>query len=300
VFGLGSQAGLYPLFLKQFTYLEYPKWLRVFGLAVLVFLGVWAAVPWGKKRVTVPYLGRRTAGLWILLFLPLAVLWFASLYRPAYLVGRYDLVAFPAFLLLLGFALAKLHALDRLGPFAATLVALLLCIPVGTKLFLYYRGSSPRKAQAGATVIHTFVKDGDVVVFTGQGGLPILYYLHRRGYRWEGGECRDEVAGRRFGCRMYPRETEQHPALYDSRRILTSPHAARDDVRDLIRMLRSEEADLWVVFGSSGISQQVTMVSKVDVLLVQELHRVGLRPVAVAGVRWIIQFRRPQAGRSSS
>ncbi len=291
VFGLGGQAGLLPLRLKQFTELQFPQGFRLLGIALLLLLGVWAALPWREKDVPVAGLARRKACLWIWLFVPLVSLWLLSHYRPLYLVGRYDLVAFPAYVLLLGVALAKLHSLGRIGGFVAPVVVLLLCIPVGAKLFLFYRMPSPTVARGGASILHTFVNNGDVVVFTGLRGLPTLYYLGRMGYRWEKGECRDEVAHRRFACRMYPRETEQRPAVLDLSRVFNSPDAVREDVQDFLRMLRPEGGEVWVALESANFGHQMVTLHIVDALLFQELQRLGLKPVLFPDGQGIFRFR---------
>src|SRR4029077_4232837 len=90
------------------------------------------------------------------------------------------------------------------------------------KLFVYYQIPSPATAEPTAQAIHSVVKDGDVVVFTGMRGLPVLYYLRRLGYQWREGYCNDLVNGKRFSCRMFPRESEQTPAAYDAQRVLNS------------------------------------------------------------------------------
>lgn len=294
VFGLGSQAGLRMIFLKQFTAMEFPASLRVLGLAVLVFLALWVAVPWGDGNVGIPGLGKRKAWLGLALGIPLALLWLVSFgYRPLYAPGRYDLVAFPAYPLLLGLALAKAQRVRPAGPVAASLVALLLLLPVGTKLIRYYQAGPEGDADTTAKVLHAGVADGDVVVFTGLRGLGVLYYLDRIGIRWDAEECRDARTGRRFGCRMYPRETEQMPGVLDARRVLASPDAVRSDVQDYLRMLPPQGGAVWVVFASGGFSQGRVYLPQVDANLVQELHRLGFRSLVVQGARGIFWFERP-------
>lgn len=276
VFGLGSQAGLLPITMKQFNYLEFPSSLRHLGLAIILLLGIWVAVPCGEKQLTLAWLAKRKAWLWTLLFFPLVALWLASLYKPVYVVGRYDMVAFPAYVILLGLALAKVQSAGR--PILATFVAFILFIPVGTKLFLYYQAPSIPDAQPTARVIHNVVNDGDVVVFTGLRGLPFLYYVHRLGYQWSKGYCDNQVNGKRFGCRMFPRETERTPAAYDAYRVLNSPEAVREDMQDFMAMLRSPRSVLWVVFDSSDYYMGQLTVPKPDSFLVEELKRLGLYP----------------------
>ncbi len=293
IFGLGSQAGLISIRLKQFTTLEFPGWLRLLGLVVLILLGIWVALPWGDRHFRVPCLERRKVWLGVLLLFPLGALWAVSLYKPLYLVGRYDMVAFPTYPILLGLALSKLHRVQTVGSVLAALAAGLLLVPIGVKLFLYYQAPSEGDARVTARVLHEGVADGDVVIVTGLRGLPVLYYLHRLGYRWEGRYCRDEISGRRFACRMYPRETERRPAAIDANRELLSADAVRDHVQDYLKALRPEGGDVWVAFEWSSIAGRQLALPETDLLLAKELVRLGLNASPLQGSQRVFRFRRP-------
>ncbi len=291
VFGLGGQAGLHLIFLKQFSTIQFPVSLRLLGLLLLGLLGLWVVVPWGDQDVGVPDLGKRKAWLGQLLVFPLGILWLISFYRPLYAVGRYDLVAYPAYPLLLGLALSKAQRVKRVGPVLAPVLALLLLLPIGSKLYRYYRAPSAGHGGVTAQTLRANVQDGDVVVFTGLRGFPIRYYLSRLGYRWEAGECRDERAGRRFGCRMYPRETEQMPGVLDTRRILASPDTVRTDVQDFVKALPPQGGSVWVVI-EGKYSQGRLFLSKEDGLLLQELRRLDLEPLSAEVSLTIFRFYR--------
>ena len=295
-FGLGGQAGLCLIFLKQFTSMDFPLGLRLLGLLMLGLLGLWVAVPWGDQNLGVPGLRERKAWLGLLLFLPLGTLWLLSLFKPFYAVGRYDLVGFAGYPLLLGLALGKAQRVKTLGTVLAPIMALLLLLPIGSKLFRYYQAPPfdlGPDARATAQVLDAGVANGGIVVFTHQRGLPVLYYLGRLGYRWDAGECRDPRSGRRFGCRLYPRETEQMPGVLDTRRVLASPDAVRADVEDFVRALPPQEGAAWVVFGFGSFSRDRLILSEPDVLLVRELQRLGMELSPVNLPLGIFQFRRP-------
>lgn len=277
LFGLGSQAGLLPITMKQFNYLDFPPSLRHLGLVVIFLLGVWLAIPWGEKQFGLPWMAQRKTWLWILLFFPLGTLWLLSFYRPLYVAGRYDFVAFPAFVILLGFALAKIQTIEEVGPLLACIAALILLIPIGTKLYLYYQVPPLPDAQPTARFVDANVENGDVVVFTRLRGLPVFYYLHRLGYRWHEGFCENRATDRRFACRLFPRETEQTPAAYDPHRVLHSPEEVRKDVQDFITMLGAAR-NFWVAFHSSNFSMGRLEVPTPDSFLVEELERLGFYP----------------------
>lgn len=296
VLGLGSQAHLIPIFLKQFTNMEVPSSLRVLGLALLLLLGIWAAVPWGDSRMSIPWLGKRKAWLGALLFFPLVVMWLVSFYRPLYVAGRYDIMAFPPYALLLGLALDKVSRVKKAGPIVALIAALGLLIPIGTKLSLYYNAATQRPTRAFASVLDSSVANGDVVVITGHTWLPVLYYLNRLGYRWDGRYCDNKLAGRRFFCRLFPREWEQ-PFFpfppHASPRPLNSVEVVQEDVQDYLGPLRTQAGGLWVMFGGYSYDpvQRKHFFSKDDALLIREVVRLGLKPVSNIGALGIFQFR---------
>jgi uncharacterized membrane protein len=291
VFGLGSQIGLLPIRLKQFTMLDFPPPLRLLGLGVLAFLALWVAVPVGERTLGMPGLGRRKVALGVLVFLPLAALWLASLAKPLYVVGRYDLVAFPAFTLLLGVALWKLQRLPRAGRLLAPLAALLLLIPIGAKLFLYYRAPSGQGSRWTAHVLHTSVDNGDVVVFSGVRVLPVMYYMSRAGYRWDEGECRNELGRRRFACRLYPREVERSLLLIDQDGV-PSVDAVRADIQDYLRQTGQPGGALWVVFSVSAFASGKLRLSEGELALVRELLASGYEPQPVSGAPGVFRFRK--------
>ncbi|HVN83382.1 MAG TPA: glycosyltransferase family 39 protein [Candidatus Binatia bacterium] len=286
LFAIGGQAGLGPIFLKQFTTLEFPPALRVLGLTVLAILAFWVCAPWGDRAVGIKRLGERKAWLAITLALPLAVLWVVSFFlRPLYLPGRYDLVAFPAFPLIVGLALAKTQRAVPAGSIVAAVIALLLSVPIGSKLLRYYQAVPQfNYADATARVLDAEVANGDVVVFTGLRGLPTVYYLSRLGYQWDDRAHRVDRSERSFSCRLYPLESERMPGVVDARRILAAPDAVRTDVQAYLSTLSSPGGSVWVVMTSTHAEEGSR--------LLQELSRQGWAPLSVYRLLGIYRFTR--------
>ena len=283
------------MLMKQFTFLEFPYGLRLLGLGVLIFLAFWLSMPWGSAHLDVPDFRKRVVWLALLLFLPLTLLWAVSWIKPVYAVGRYDVVGFPAFVVLLGLALWKLQRMRPAGPIAVALTALLLLVPIGVKLSYYYRAAQKEKGEMTAKALHEFAQNRDVVVFTGLRGLSVLYHLHRLGYRWEDGYCRNLEGTRRFGCRLYPREMEMFAGILDPRRVLESLEEVRKDIRSYLGRIGDEQGGLWILFGSARIIGDKMQISLWDARLVQELRALGLRSSPVGDVPWALLFRRDDA-----
>jgi len=295
VFGLGSQAHLLPITVKQFDQ-PFPASLRWLGIATLLVLALCAAILGDDRRTS----SRRVPGqsvLWSWLLLPLVALWLISLWKPVYLVGRYDLVALPAYPLIGGLALAKLQRTAHW--WSAALIAGVLMIPVAVKLVGYYQ-IPPQPdlhptAVATADAIAADANNGDVVVFTDLRALPVLYQLRQRGYAWEDGYCRNDALHRLFACRMFPLDTEATPAAYDARRVLNDPDAGRADAEIIFAMLHAPADVVHVVFGNYAVTRGRLAVATVESLLVGELQRRGFRPIATDLRLGTIAYRRADA-----
>jgi hypothetical protein len=280
IFALGSQAGLVPMWMGQFSSINFPTPLRLLGLSVLVFFGIALARTRGEEELGIPNLSRRKVYLIVLLLAPLAVLWLISWVKPLYAVGRYDILTYPAFPLLLGLALQKLQR--GLGWHIAALAVAAFLLPVLFKLHLYYDVAEPGEAEPMARILDADVHNGDVVVFTGLRALPVLYYMSRRGYLWENGYCSNANKGLRFYCRMYPRVTEVTPAATDTNRLLGSTETARAELADYLPKLNRKTGTFWIVLWGASPGGKAK-IPRADQLLFHELEAAGLKRVPDGG-----------------
>jgi 4-amino-4-deoxy-L-arabinose transferase-like glycosyltransferase len=293
IFGLGSEAQFVPIALKQFSHLQFPVAFRIMGLAALMVLGILLVSPWGDRRLRIPWLGRRKAWLgrrkaWlgVTVLFPLAALWLLSFFRPAYLPGRYDMAAYSCFPLLLGLTIAKARHVSKLGLCLVTVPLTCILLASATKLVLYYRAEPVdlERPQATARVIDEFAKSGDVVVFTGLTFLPVIFYLTRIGYAWNQGYCDNPSTGQHFACRTFPRETEEHPAIFDGSRILRSVEEVRADIQELLGKLEGPDASLWLLVSKTPESSDLWMtLPRLDILLLSELTRLGFHAILIPG-----------------
>jgi len=263
---------------KVYDVLKLPPQLRIAGLTLLGLLAVWVTTPWGDGNIRVPWLERRKIWLWSWLLLPLVALGIVSLYKPLYLVGRYDMIALPAAALVVGLALSKLQCLPRQGRLLAPCAALALLGIFGVKLLQYYQLSFSHPAtpsnRAVARLLAEQAKPGDAVVLSQLRGVPILYYLHRLGLRWERGECVHEDTGARFICRLFHPEDERwlgNPA---------DPLPESSFARSMVVSLRGSDNILWVLAEPKYVS---------DALLLTELDKLNL--ISVADVAGLLRYR---------
>jgi 4-amino-4-deoxy-L-arabinose transferase-like glycosyltransferase len=278
VLTLGSHADLPAAgVVKVFPHVVFSQPMRFVGLAAFTVLGVLVAMGRFDDRLSITDIWKLKLWLWAMLLFPLIALWLASLYKPVYALGRYDLVAFPALTLLVGLALTKLQQLPRYARLALIAVLLGLVVPIGLKLDQYYElapTSNHRSSKAIAKFLASTVQNGDVVVFTGLRGISTLYYLNRLGFAWSGTQCVGE-GDRRFGCRMFPREVERAPATQDTHRVLESADGIREDIDQFLGALALPTNALWIVFGRGKYADGELGLFQPDAAFVQELERKG-------------------------
>lgn len=298
VFGLGGERELTLVRLKQLTDMEFPLWFRISGVSILGLLLVAALIPQGDRSLGVPWIGRRKIWLVTLVCVPLLLLLGISFVRPLYVVGRYDMIGFPGYALLLGLGAAKIQRMGRFGSLLMLSIAVCLLGVFGTKLFYYYRVGTPARfanSRATAAFLAANTNNGDVAVFTGLRSAPVIYYLHRLGYDWSAGRCLDESNGRYFGCRTFPRETESHLGAYESERVWNSRDEVRADLDGIVRGLGNRNSSLWIVVEPQRVESRRIMLQPVDNSLITELKGLGYTLRHLRGELRIFQFGKTSA-----
>jgi dolichyl-phosphate-mannose-protein mannosyltransferase len=283
VLGLGPVSADLPVRPKRWARVVFPEPLRVLGLLSLGLLGLWALWPQRRPVRDGPRASWRKAAVVLGLLGPLAGLWIVSFLRPLYVVGRYDLPAFPAYCVLLGHAVAKLAAVG-------------LGLPLGVALSRYFGTPVERISSRSAQILDQQVRNGDLVVMTGLRGLQVLAYLDRLGYEWRDGRCTSPQKGREFGCRMVPLQTEAFPGLLPDRPV--SAETASIEIEAVaLKALGLPDADIWVVVPTVSIEGHDLKVHREDADLFAELVRRGFALAPLPEAPWIFRFSRALSGR---
>jgi hypothetical protein len=272
--GLGGEHGVVMALVKQFRAIQFPFWARLLGQAALAAVFLAFMLPRSDDRLGVPDIAKRKTAMLFLLIVPLAILWlWSSHVAPIYVVGRYDILAFPAYCLILGVGLAKLRvisALSRKGLILAIGIALLLTLPLGMKLYLYYQVPPSDAGPRQAAVLDRAVRDGDAVVYLDPSVHAHLYYLARLGYRWQGGECRNPSTGRWFYCRFFPLAAE--PALHGISAHSLSVRETRLEMERILAAIGGDTRTIWIVSGPLRSTDA-------DDILFGQLAHLGFEPV---------------------
>ena len=232
VFFLGSQQGMVPVLVKQFLQLEYLpvlRWLGLFSLTVVLLFSIW------KVRLENADVRMRFIQIMLLVFVPLLSLLGISFFRPVYIVGRYDLVAFPAFVILLGCALSLITQRNNgVSNFRIIVVVCTLFAPLAVKLVNYFGFESQSSVEQIASRIADSAVRDELLVMTGPSVIQLLYYLRVNGIEWKDGVCRSTTSNQQFGCRMIPLSLEVAPAAVQRYYFAARNDKLTEDVAQVI------------------------------------------------------------------
>lgn len=282
LFVIGPRAGMIPITLKQFNTLVFPEPLRWLAIAAAGAFACALVLPLGSG---VPRIGRRALALVVAMAVPLGVLFAVSFVKPIYVVGRHDMLAFPAFPVLVGLAYARLEAAGARARMIALLAATALLLPAAVKLASYYAQAPvrPEASAAAADLLAARLGRDDVVLFPDLRGHVVLYQLVRRGWTWLGDDCEEARSQRRVACHLV------RPAALEG--AVSGDAAALQ--AELAGALDARPGAVFVVHGTWVVGASGPMVLPGDSALIEQLRLIGYRPVAGDWNVGITEYRRP-------
>jgi 4-amino-4-deoxy-L-arabinose transferase-like glycosyltransferase len=230
VFGFG---GAFPPYLDSLGPLPQVRWLGIALTALLLVAAVAPVALPGARRGAemVP-----VRGLVAFLLLPLSAAWlYSALRQPLYLVGRYDTIVLPAFLILIGVGLERLLR-TRWWVGAPVVVA------VAWLSVTWFNAAADntillgRDERLAAEYIARTASPSDPIVTTSFRRAVFSYYLDRAAHPAE--------------LFSFPSEIAQHPGYYNPNRLLADPARLATDGEHLAQMLASrarQGATVWVL-----------------------------------------------------
>ena len=199
VFGFG---GLYPRYL---SYLGRATPMRFLSVAVTAgMLGIAAACRWPSESDRDSHVRAKVLCLGFLL-LPLIGAWLVSFLRePLYLVGRYDTIVLPVFLIVFAIGLAWLTRVRPVAGWGAVILTAGLGIMSHSTSLAGVKVDN--KDQMAAREIAEQARASDPVVSTGLRRPAVDYYLDREGHH--------------MAITSFPPEINDHPGWFSAEKIL--------------------------------------------------------------------------------
>jgi mannosyltransferase len=202
VFGFG---GHYPAYL---SYLGPAPDVRVLAVPLSLGLLASAVLPWAERDPREP---SRPAKVVLLgfLFIPLLGAWVYSWLRePLYLVGRYDTIVLPVFLILFA---AGLDRIIRAAPWVGGILAAAVVVlaAVSSSFALGAPAVADQEDVMAAQYLARQAAPGDPIVSTDYRRPVVDYYLDRSGHHAE--------------FTSFPRDNRDHPCWYSVSHLLADP-----------------------------------------------------------------------------
>lgn len=274
--------------LGQMTYRLPPRLFapaRIFMSALFL----WAVLPYGEGKLSGSDFGRKKIVVLALIFVPLIILWGISLARPIYIVSRYDMIAYPAFILLIGLAFAKAQQFK-----GRLLIIVVACCWLSASGYILYKlkgypTDSLEKSTAQQLIYR--VQSGDVVVFTGLRSYVTRYYLEQLGLTCRNWRC-SWPNGTSFRYRRYPTANEDEEAIYNDSEIRDNPQQIVKEIEEFLAMRKDVGSTLWLAL-SGRLSQDQTIDLRyyADKQLFNELQRLHIACQLVAPKSLILACR---------
>jgi hypothetical protein len=259
LFGAGYD---YPPYLKILGGPSRVAWISISWLCVALVLGSWFAL---RNRDT-----RRIAlSLVAVLVTVLGLQYVLSVaFKPIYLLGRYEVGAYPAFALLLGAgaegAIRSHRTRRRAVVLTIGFLLLLYAVLAIASLRLQFRPRRPaRLEERAATLVTQHYKHNDVVVATGLSRASFEYYFRRAG-----GDTR--------AIRSYPGELAAHMGWIDVREMLRNGTGLRLEVDALVDQARARSGSVFVIEDNSVADVQALNSPLVTTLYAASTSRTPL------------------------
>ena len=255
----GSRTGIVPVWLKIPPVAAIPRSLEVFGFgglypSLLSYLGTATAlrvvsIPLTAVMLTLAVFCRwsprsseadgRSGKVLLVAFVvvPLVGAWLTSLlFVPMYVVGRYDTIVLPVFLIVFAVGLDCVHRWRPIAGWAAlALTAALGILTHWTTL------SGPVPDDMGRIAAYHLASEAavsDPIIATGYRRLVVAYYLDRLDHRME--------------IRSYPPEVGQHPGWFSVARLLSDPTRLAREAQQMADSVRPDAAGrhLWLLIST--------------------------------------------------
>lgn len=256
--------------LKRYPYVDYPSHIIFLGkFSFVIFLIFYSITLINFKKLTRFHL-TRLIELSAFLFLPLFILLLISiLIKPIYVIGRYDLIAYPSFILLFGYVIFlsltyKFYVFDRVK-YSVLFIFFTLTIYTQTnKLLLYWSITPITGAKQNVIAIERFITNKDVLLISAPDAIITSYYLHAMGYNLENKTM--SSTNKRFTFRLYPETLEYAPGSIE-----------RFQFADTERIINSINlsSTLWVQTASFDFENQLIIVDQVSLKLLNDLRNAG-------------------------
>lgn len=175
--------------------------------------------------------------LFIYLFLPLAIALSISLKKPIYVPGRYDIIVFPAFCLIISFGLDKIKKINwKIFLVGGIIIVNVICLH---NYYFIFRKSNDRVI---ADYVQSRMNKDDVLIFTNLSICAFRYY-------WK-----QDFSPNAFSFPVANYGWLPRAALEGERKYVSN---AIENLKDKTHSFLKKDNCLWVMYSDMKINQQL-------------------------------------------
>lgn len=265
------------LALKQYRNIDMPEFFYQVSVGLLIILSIFMLIV-VLQRSTVQKSKQQTlvelAAQFVLPLIALLVLSHAI--RPIYVVGRYDLIAYPAFLIFLLHLIRTITQKDiqyrRLNVFLVTTFIVTTLMAQGAVAARYFADWPEQSYKTRFQKISKLMDNGSTIVFLGPASAVSLYYFLLNGYSKVDHHCvsnTDVIVN----CFIFPEELDQAPASTARYSRMEKIGANDYEVGYILNHLRKDQ--LWLQINRMNKTENGFVMDRVSYRLIEHLKGLG-------------------------
>lgn len=179
------------------------------------------------------------------LFLPLVLSVLISQFKGAYVIGRYEMIVLPAFILL---AANLFHKIEN--KYVLFLIMFLIAGSAAGEVIkdrnLVFSYQSTDKTIA--LDIFQQLNDGDTIIATDLSFSTFYYYLSKFN---KGADSKD------FDLISFPKEISLHPGWKDLSKMIRGKQKYEVEAEELVTLLKEKDAAVWVLYNDENEINQI-------------------------------------------
>ena len=212
--------------------------------------------------------------------MPLILLLSLSLiYNPVYVVGRYDLIAYPSFILLLGFIVSKYsYKLSCISKKIRISVIFIFFVLVTVSQIIKvnaYKNALPISGlKEQIKNISSLMGKNDLFVINRPDAAVPMYYLEYHGFKWRNNYCNNRESG--FFCTLFPKNMELSPAASSRYKQTNEIPSNELDVSYILEFMSDDSSIFLYAKELTIIGNEKINISSATLKLLEKLTDQGL------------------------
>ena len=177
--------------------------------------------------------------LFLYFLFPLISAFLVSLYKPAYVPGRFELIVLPPFLLLLSKLWSKINIKYLLSIF----IFILYCLYTNVINEINLTKSFKSTNKIECTKLIDNIENGDIIITTDLNYAAFYYYLKKT----------NKSYNKTYTLISYPEEISEHPGWKNLDEMLKNKNIYEKEAEELISNIYSKNTkNIWLIYNKNN------------------------------------------------